>query len=140
LCALKKRIGGSNIRITTIKVADEKDMDFVEGLQSLGVNRNVASLITYLKNVKKGPSKDLERFTGLRQPEISTAMRTLSNMGWIFEHEVKSPEKGGGRPLKIYALRATIEEIIEHYETEKNQESTRTIEAIQRLKELSSAL
>jgi predicted transcriptional regulator len=37
-------------------------------------------------------------------------------------------------------LRVTIEEIIKHYETEKNQESTRTIEALQRLKELSSAL
>jgi predicted transcriptional regulator len=33
----------------------------------------------------------------------------------------------------------TIEEIIEHYETEKNLESARTIEAIQKLKELSSA-
>ena len=42
--------------------------------------------------------------------------------------------------MKIYALRATIDEIIEHYEAEKNQESARTIEAIQRLKELSSAL
>jgi predicted transcriptional regulator len=115
-------------------------MDFVEGLQSLGVNRNVASLITYLKNVKKGSSKDIEMFTGLRQPEISIAMRTLRDMGWISEHEVKNPGKGGGRPLKIYALHATIEEIIEHYETEKSQESARTIEAIQRLKELSSAL
>ena len=46
---------------------------------------------------------------------------------------------GKGRPQKIYALRATIEEIIKYYEAEKNQESTRTIEAIQRLKELSSA-
>ena len=41
--------------------------------------------------------------------------------------------------MKIYALHATIEEIIEHYEVEKNQESARTIEAIQKLKELSSA-
>ena len=138
MCFKKKRIGGSNIRNTTIEVADEKDMDFVKGLQSLGVNRNVASLITYLKNVEKGSSKDIERFTGLRQPEISTAMRTLRSMGWVFEHEVKNPGKGGGRPLKIYALRATIEEIIEHYEAEKSQESAQTIEAIQRLKELSS--
>jgi predicted transcriptional regulator len=41
--------------------------------------------------------------------------------------------------MKIYALSTTIEEIIEHYEAEKNQESARTIETIQRLKELSSA-
>jgi hypothetical protein len=42
MCLGKKWIGGSNIRNTTINVADEKDMDFVESLQSLGVNRNVA--------------------------------------------------------------------------------------------------
>jgi len=36
-------------------------------------------------------------------------------------------------------LHATIEEIIEHYEARKNQESAQTIEAIQRLKELNSA-
>jgi predicted transcriptional regulator len=41
--------------------------------------------------------------------------------------------------MRIYALSATIEEIIGHFEAEKSQESARTIEAIQRLKELSSA-
>ena len=59
-------------------------------------------------------------------------------MGWLSEHDVKSP--GKGRPMKIYALRTTIDEIIEHYEAEKTQESGRTIVAIQRLKELSSVL
>jgi predicted transcriptional regulator len=118
-------------------VADEKDWALINGVQSLGVNRNVARLITYLKNVKEGSSRDIERFTGLRQPEISIAMRTLRERGWITERDVKG--KGKGRPQKIYALRVTIEEIIEHYEAEKNLESARTIEAIQKLKELSSA-
>jgi predicted transcriptional regulator len=117
-------------------VADEKDMEFIEGLKSLGVNRNVAKLITYLKDVDEGSSRDIEIATDLRQPEVSIAMRTMRSMGWLSEHEVKSP--GKGRPMKIYALRATIEEIIEHYEAEKKQESAQTIEAIQRLKELSS--
>jgi predicted transcriptional regulator len=106
-------------------------------LQNLGVNRNSARLITYLKDVDQGSSRDIEMSTGLRQPEVSIAMRTLRDMGWISERDVKNP--GKGRPMKIYALRATMEEIIEHYEAEKKQESARTIEAIQRLKELSSA-
>jgi predicted transcriptional regulator len=119
-------------------VADEKDWAFINGLQSLGLNRNAAKLITYLKEVEEGSSRDIERFTDLRQPEVSIAMGTLRDMGWISERDVKG--SGKGRPSKIYALHATIEEIIEHYEAEKNQESTRTIDAIQRLKELSSAL
>ncbi len=58
-------------------------------------------------------------------------------MGWIMEYEIKG--NGKGRPKKIYALQSTIDEIIEYYEEEKSQESARTMEAIQRLKEMSSA-
>ena len=133
-----KNVGGIVIQEAIINVADDKDMEFIEGLQSLGVNRNVAKLITYLKDVENGSSRDIEIATDMRQPEVSIAMRILREMGWLSEHDVKSP--GKGRPMKIYALRATIDEIIEHYEAEKTQESGRTIEAIQRLKELSSVL
>jgi predicted transcriptional regulator len=41
--------------------------------------------------------------------------------------------------MKIYALGATIDDIINYYEAEKAQESTQTMVAIQRLKELISA-
>ena len=59
-------------------MADEIDMEFIEGLQNLGVNRNVAKLITYLKDVEEGSSRDIEMATGMRQPEVSVAMGTLS--------------------------------------------------------------
>ena len=132
-----KIVGGSTIRNITINVADENDLEFVQGLQNLGVNRNVAHLITYLKDVKEVSSRDIETATGLRQPEVSIAMRTLRERGWLIEHEIKG--NGKGRPLKIYALRATIDEIINYCEAEKSRELARTSEAIQRLKELSSA-
>jgi predicted transcriptional regulator len=74
---------------------------------------------------------------GLRQPEVSIATRTLREMGWITEQEIKG--NGKGRPQKIYALRSTIDEIIKYYETEKSKEAARSMEAIQRLKETSSA-
>ena len=41
---------GIIIRQTTVKVLDEKDLEFIEGLRSLKVPRNVAKLITYLAN------------------------------------------------------------------------------------------
>ena len=120
-------------------MADEKDLEVIEGLRSLGVNRNAAKLITYLKDVDQGSSRDIEMSTGLRQPEVSIAMQPLRELGWISERDVKTPGKGKGRPMRIYSLSTTIEKIIEHYEAEKNLESARTIEAIQKLKELSSA-
>lgn len=131
-----KSTGGNVIRNVTVNVADEKDLEFVQGLQSLGINRNVAGLIAYLQDMNKRSSRDIEIAMGLSQPEVSIAMRTLREMGWVTEHEIKGD--GKGRPQKIYALRATIDEIVKYYETEKIQESARTMEAIQRLRELSS--
>ena len=82
-------------------------MEFIEGLRSLGVSRNVAKLITYLKGMDESSSRDIEMSTGLRQPEVSIATRPLREMGWISERDVK--RSGKGRPHKIYALRATDE-------------------------------
>ncbi len=133
---ISKSVGGSIIRDITIKTIDEKDLEFIEGLQSLGVNGNVARLIAYLKSVSEGSSRDIEMATGLRQPEVSIAMRTLRDKGWVREREIKGEGKGR---LKIYSLGATIDEIIGYYEEEKNRESARAMVAIQRLKQLSSA-
>ncbi len=132
-----KSVGGSTIRDVTIKVADKKDLEFMLGLETLGMKRTVACVITFLKDQEERSSRDIETATGLRQPEVSIAMQTLRERDWLTEHEIKS--EGKGRPLKIYALRATIDEIINYCEAEKSRESARFSEAIQKLKELSSA-
>ena len=116
------------------QVADEKDLEFVQGLESLGMNRNVAGLITYLKEVKEGSSRDIETATGLRQPEVSIAMRTLHQNNWVTERNVKT--EGKGRPMKIYKLSVGIEEIIKYYEEVKNNESAQAMGSIQRLREM----
>jgi predicted transcriptional regulator len=128
---------GRIIKDITIRIADEKDFEFIRGLQNLGMNRNVASLVTYLKDVTEGSSRDIEIATGMRQPEVSIAMQTMRAMNWVAEHEVKGD--GKGRPMKYYALRSTIDEIIGYYEAKKSQEAAQTMEAIHRLKELSFA-
>ena len=40
-----KSIGGSTIRDITIKVADKKDLEFMLGLETLGMKRTVACVI-----------------------------------------------------------------------------------------------
>ena len=116
---------------------DEKDQEFIDALRSLNVPRNVAGLITYLANTNEATSREIETGTNLRQPEVSIAMRTLRQNNWIEERDLKA--EGKGRPMKIYKLNVPIEKIIQHYEEEKTSEATRTMQAIQRLKELSSA-
>jgi predicted transcriptional regulator len=101
------------------------------------MKRIVACVITFLKDQNERYFREIEKATRLRQPEISKAMQILREKGWLTEHYIKG--NGKGRPLKIYALQSTIDEIINYYEAEKAQESTPTMVAIQRLKELSSA-
>ncbi|MGD0951412.1 MAG: ArsR family transcriptional regulator [Methanotrichaceae archaeon] len=127
---------GIIIRQTTVKVQDEKDLEFIDALRSLDVPRNVAGLITYLANTNEATSREIETGTNLRQPEVSIAMRTLRQNNWIDEHDVKVP--GKGRPMKVYKLRVLIQEIIQHFEVEKTNKAAETMQAIQRLKELSS--
>ena len=132
-----RSVGGSIIRDVTIKVADKEDLLFMLGLESLGMKRTVACVITFLKDQNERFFREIETATRLSQPEISRAMQPLRERGWLKEHDIEGNRRG--RRLKIYALRATIGEIINYYEAEKTQEAARTSEAIQRLKELSSA-
>lgn len=116
---------------------DEKDLEFIDALRSLEVPRNVATLITYLTDTDEVTSREIEIGTSLKQPEVSIAMRALRQNKWIDERDVKA--EGKGRPTKVYKLRVPIQEIIQHYEAEKNSEAAKTMQAFQRLKELISA-
>ena len=113
---------------------DDRDREFVEALQGLNVSRSAAALITYLANVREATSREIEMGTGLRQPEVSLGMRVLRENNWVIERDIKSEKKG--RPMKVYSLSASLEEILEHYEEEKSRESALTMEAIQRLKQM----
>ena len=132
-------VGGSIIKEVAIGVADEKDMEFVQGLENLGMKRTMAYVITYLKDQNERYLREIEKATRLSQPDVSKVMQTLRERNWLNEHYIKSSGNGKGRPMKIYALRTTIDEILNYYEAEKSRESARTSEAIQRLKMLSSA-
>ncbi len=52
---------------STVKILDDKDMEFVETLRSLGVPRNVATLITFLANVDEASSREIEMGSDLTQ-------------------------------------------------------------------------
>jgi len=77
-------------------------------------------MITYLANVEEATSREIEIGSNLRQPEVSIAMRTLRNNNWVEEREIK--KDGKGRPMKVYRLTISLEEIIKHFEEEKRKE------------------
>jgi len=126
------------MRQFSVKVLDEDDREFVEVLRELGIPRNVASMITYLASVEEATSGEIEIGSNMRQPEVSIAMRTLRGNNWVEEREVK--KNGKGRPMKIYRLTIPLETIIKHFEEEKQKESAKTMENIEKLKVLSERL
>lgn len=111
---------------------DEKDIEIVETLRSLGVPRKVSNMLAYLANVEEATSREIERGSDLRQPEVSIALRTLRQNNWIEERVGKSD--GTGRPMKVYRLSMPIKEILHYYEQEKMSEANKVMASIQRLK------
>jgi predicted transcriptional regulator len=105
-------------------------------LRNLKVPRNVASLITYLADANEATSREIEMGTNLRQPEVSIGMRTLRQNNWIEQRNIKAD--GKGRPMIVYKLGIPLESIINHYEEESNRESAHAMEAIQKLKQLTT--
>ncbi len=77
-----------------IKVLDENDRIFIKNLSSLGMSRSVAATMAYLMNVDEATSRDIEVSTGLRQPEVSLAMRLMHNQSWVSVRSEKSLGKG----------------------------------------------
>jgi predicted transcriptional regulator len=133
---MNHKAGGVTIKEAAVKVLDEKDRDTIAALQAVGVRRNVAAIIVYLKDLDEATARDIEKGGRLRQPEVSIAMRTLRQKGWITDREQKGI--GKGRPMKLYRLTVSIDDIIGYYEEEKRSESSRAMQYIQRLKEMSA--
>jgi predicted transcriptional regulator len=124
------------MRESTVKVLDETDLELIEALEAVGVRRNVAIIIVYLKDLDETTSRDIEKGSELRQPEVSIAMSKLREKGWIAEREIK--REGKGRPMKIYRLTVSLDDIIGHYEEKKHFESAQMMQSIQRLKHISA--
>ena len=118
-----------------VKILDEDDHIFIDTLRNLGMSRNAATTMAYLMNVDEASSREIEISTGLRQPEVSLAMRLMHKQSWINVRSEKKP--GKGRPTKIYSLAAPVDEVISYYEDKIYKESQATISAIKKLKVMS---
>lgn len=118
-----------------LKVLDEDDYIFIKTLSYLGMPRSVATTVAYLMNVVEASSQEIEMSTGLRQPEVSLAIKFMSKQSWINVRTEKKP--GKGRPMKVFSLMVQVDEIISYYEDKVYKESQTTISTVKRLKLMS---
>ena len=118
-----------------IKQLDEKDEEIADALISLGMSKSIARTLAYLQHVNETTSVELEKGTGLHQPEVSIATKQLMERDWITEREEKK-KTGKGRPNKINSLKIGFDEIIEQLEKQKRKVVDEERAKIERLKEL----
>ena len=125
------------MRSSIVRTLDDKDLEFAEMLQKLGIQQNVATMIAYLMNVDGATSRQIEIGTDLRQPQVSIGAKTLRCNGWLEESELK--REGKGRPMRVYKLNASIDEIINHLEKERIKEADHLMQSIKKLKQLAAS-
>jgi predicted transcriptional regulator len=109
----------------TIEMLDEEGLKFAAALESLGLASNEATMVAYLSYADAATSREIEIGTGLRQPEVSISMKALRSRDWIREKEIRSERKG--RPVKVYALKSTISEILRQLEIEQSRDAARSM-------------
>ncbi|HJH29961.1 MAG TPA: transcriptional regulator [Methanosarcinaceae archaeon] len=121
--------------INDIQLLSDTEYEIIELLQSLKVPRTESIAIACLLCGKELTSQTIERSSGLRQPEVSVAMRPLREREWIDEKNVKKTN-GKGRPTKYYKLIVPLSTIINTFESEIIQNHKMVMDSITQLREL----
>lgn len=126
---------GDNMINEQVTMMGDSEFEMVELLRNLNMTRPVALTLTCLSNLDEVTSREIEMASGLRQPEVSIAMRHLNEYNWVEIREEKKTE-GKGRPIKLYKLIVPLENVIKTIEEEIILENKIILESIQRLKSL----
>lgn len=121
------------MRHIEVQYFTENEEEFANLLIEIGMMKNVAKTLVFLANVPEATSRDIERGTDLRQPEVSIGILYLSKRDWVSSRRGKAG--GKGRPLKIYKLKKPMREVIKDIEGEKREEAKKKLALIRKLRE-----
>jgi predicted transcriptional regulator len=121
------------MRTEKVMYFTEKEEEFVSLLTGTGTRKNVARGLVFLAGTPEATSHAIECGTGLRQPEVSIAMRYMMKQGWIESRE--SHAEGVGRPVRIYRLAKPITEILDGIERNKEEEANHHLQLIRKLQD-----
>ena len=118
------------MRVSAVRTLDDRYMEFINDLQSLGELQNVIRLIAQrssidLSNVDVKPDDtniDLEKL------EANTAMRALWENGSIELHEAKKIRRGTLK--RAFKLSINLDKISRHFEQERTQRAILSKEGV----------
>ncbi len=88
----------------------DKEEELIKLLSSMEISKNVARTLVCLQAQEECTSVQIERATGLRQPEVSIAIQELRDRGWVAKKDIRRSRKG--RPVHSYRLARPFGDII----------------------------
>ena len=109
-----------------------RDDSTVELLARTGIPRNVAKALVFLSTREETTSVEIEKATGLRQPEVSIAMQELRRRKWVDKRDIK--KEGKGRPVHAYRLAIPFSAIVDVIAKEERRRIEEIRSAVRRLK------
>lgn len=113
---------------------NQYDKRVIQLFKGLGMPKNIAKTLLYISKNGGCRSVDIEHETNQRQPEVSAATQELLKKGWIIKRNFR--KKRRGRPVQIYKLAYTINEILVKIEKEKIKEIENIIKGLSKIKKL----
>ena len=116
--------------------ARHRDDHAVELLMRTGLPKNVARALAFLSTREETTSVEIEKSTGLRQPEVSIAMQELRQRRWVEKRDIK--KEGKGRPVHAYRLASPFADIVETIAREERQKIEEIQGTLRRLKRRAS--
>lgn len=119
---------------SSIDHIDEKEI--IQLLQAIDVPRIEAISIVCLLSGDELTSQDIEQKAGLRQSEVSIAMSSLYERGWVGQRSEKTT-RDRGRPIKYYHLKVALQHIVQDHEARILTRNRERINMTARLRELS---
>lgn len=87
-----------------------RDESLVDLLVETGLSKNVSKTLVFLSKRDETTSVEIEKATGLRQPEVSIAIQDLRRRKWVDKRDIK--KEGKGRPVHAYRLSYAWNEIV----------------------------
>lgn len=114
----------------------DKREELVRALMYAGLSRKLALTLICIAKHDEITSADIEKETGLRQPEVSITIQELEDRGWVERRHIK--RGGRGRPANSYHLSRSLKDIMRNIEDEENRKIKKIKENIKRLKKLAS--
>ena len=125
----------ANIKDETPITIGSSEYEMIQLFRRINVSRPIALSLACLAKGREISSQRIEIISGLRQPEVSVAMRYLRENNWINIREEKK-SKGKGRPIKLYRLTVPMDRIVSKIEEEIIAESRLVLGNIERLKHI----